>query len=67
MDTFSNPKEPLSDPQSDDRIEKNRIIIGNLNINSISSKFDELITIIPGNIDILVLTETKSDASFPTA
>ena len=43
----------------------NRIIIANLNINSISSKFDELKAIINGNIDIFVLTETKLDVSFP--
>ena len=46
---------------------RNRIIIGNLNINSIRNKFDALKTIISGNIDILVITETKLDASFETA
>ena len=45
----------------------NRIIIGNLNINSIPNKFDALEFIIPGNIDILVITETKLDKSFETA
>ena len=43
----------------------NRLIIGNLNINSISRKFDQLKTIIQGKVDILVITETKLDASFP--
>ena len=43
----------------------NRLIIGNLNINSISGKFDQLKTIIQGKIDMLVITETKLDASFP--
>ena len=37
---------------------QNIIIIGNLNINSNCNKFD-LKTIIPGNIDILVVIETK--------
>ena len=46
---------------------QNRVIIRNLNINSIPNKFDALKTIIPGNIDILVITETKLDASFETA
>ena len=41
-----------------------KIIIGNLNINSISNKFDALKVVITGNIDILVVTETKLDASF---
>ena len=45
----------------------NRIVIGSLNINSIPNKFDALKTIIPGNIDIFVLTETKLDESFQTA
>ena len=44
----------------------NRIIVANLNINSIRNKFDALKTIIPGNIDIFVITETKLDASFET-
>ena len=43
----------------------NRLIIGNLNMNSISGKFDQLKTVIQGNIDILVIVETKLDASFP--
>ena len=39
----------------------NKVIIGNLNINSIPNKFDQLKTIMQGNIDILVVTETKLD------
>ena len=45
----------------------NRIIIGNLNINSISNKFDQLKNLVEGNIDILVITETKLDSTFPTS
>ena len=45
----------------------NKIIIGNHNINSIRNKIDALKTIIPGNIDILVITETKLDATFKTS
>ena len=44
----------------------NRIIVGNLNINSITNKFHALKTILPGNIDIFVITETKLDATFET-
>ncbi len=40
-----------------------RIIIANLNINSISNKIDQLKYIIQDNIDILVITETKVDES----
>ena len=44
-----------------------RIILANLNINSVRNKFDQLKTIIKDNVDILILTETKIDASFPEA
>jgi len=40
-----------------------RIIIANLNINSISTKFEQLKYIVNGNVDILVITETKTDES----
>ena len=36
----------------------NKLIIGNLNINSISSKFDELRIIVEGKVDILIAAET---------
>ena len=40
--------------------------VGTLNINSIRNKFDELKMSISGNVDVLVITETKLDDSFPT-
>ena len=43
----------------------NRLVIGNLNINSISKFFYQLKTIIQGHIDILIIVETKLDATFP--
>ena len=43
-----------------------RLVIGNLNINSISNKFENLKVIIQGKIDVLVLTETKTDLTFPS-
>ena len=43
-----------------------RLIIGNLIINSLSPKFDQLKLLIQGKIDILIITETKLDDSFPT-
>ena len=42
----------------------NRLIIGQLNINSIKGKFDLLKELIKSYIDILVITETKIDESF---
>ena len=44
----------------------NKIIIGNLNINSLPNKFEQLKDITMQHIDILVLTETKLDDTFPT-
>ena len=42
-----------------------RLVLGNFNINSISNKIDNLKLIIEGKIDILVITETKTDSTFP--
>ena len=44
-----------------------KLIFATLNINSIRYKIDELKSLITGNIDILVVTETKLDDSFPNA
>ena len=41
------------------------IIIAHLNINSLRNKFDSLVQLIGGSVDILVIGETKLDASFP--
>ena len=46
---------------------ENRLIIGNLNINSISNKFDQLKLFVQGKVDILIVTETKLDSTFPTS
>ena len=43
----------------------NRLIIGQVNTNSIRNKFEALKSIITGNLDILVITETKLYESFP--
>ena len=45
----------------------NNIIIGHLNVNSFPNKFDSLTSIIKNYIDIIVLTETKLDDSYPTS
>ena len=42
----------------------NRVLIGNLNINSIRNKFDQLKDTVLKYIDILILTETKLDETF---
>ena len=43
----------------------NKLIIGSLNINSISSKIDLLRTYVKDYLDILVVLETKIDESYP--
>ena len=43
----------------------NKLIIGNLNINAIAGKFEQLKSIIQGQIYILVITETKLDPTYP--
>ena len=47
--------------------EKNseRPVIVHLNINSISSKFEPLLTLIKDTVDLLVVTESKLDDTFP--
>ena len=42
----------------------NQLIIGQLNINSIRNKFEDLKLIVRGNIDILIITESKLDKTF---
>ena len=42
-----------------------RLIIGHLNINSIRNKFEGLKQIINNNIDILIVSESKLDHTFP--
>ena len=43
----------------------NKVIIGDININSLPAKFDQVKEVILKNVDILVITETKLDDTFP--
>ena len=46
----------------------NRVVIDNLNINSLpNNKFNQLKELVLKNVDILVLTETTLDDSFPNS
>ena len=45
----------------------NRVITENPNINSLPLKFSQLQEIVVKYVDILILTETKLDDSFPTS
>ena len=44
-----------------------RSIIAQLNINSLHKKFDSLVQMLHNNLDILLISETKIDSSFPIA
>ena len=44
----------------------NNVIIG-LNVNHVAGKYNDFKLIIPGNIDIMILVETKLDNSYPTS
>ena len=43
------------------------LILGHLNINLIRNKFNALTYVIGNNIDIILISETKIDDTFPTA
>lgn len=43
----------------------NRVLLAHLNINSIRNKFDMLKDMVSGKVDILLISETKIDDSFP--
>ena len=45
----------------------NRLIVRNLNINTISNKFDQLKLIVQGKVDILIVTGNKLDSTFRTS
>ena len=68
--TNSNDSE-IKDPQSfrkDIRINNiNRLIIGQLNINFLRNKFEQLSTMTNGNIDIFMISETMLDETVPAA
>ena len=38
----------------------NNVIIGQLNVNSIANKLDDIKTIIPGNVDVMALQELSA-------
>ena len=44
-----------------------KVIVTHLNVNSFSNKFDAIKTVIPGNVDVMIFSETKLDDSHPTS
>ena len=76
--TSGKSENPLSDPiitdeNTSDFCEINdlrnqhpfRVIIGHININSIRNKFEPLVSFINNNLDILMLSDAKTDDTFP--
>ena len=45
----------------------NKLIIANLNVNSIPNKFEQLKVLVQDKVDIFVITESKLDSSFPNS
>ena len=45
----------------------NRILCAHLNINSIRNKIDMLADLVVGKVDVLLVSETKIDVTFPTS
>ena len=45
----------------------NTLIIRNMNINTISNKFYQLKLFVQGKVDMLIVTETEFDSTFPTS
>ena len=44
----------------------NKLVFAHLNINSVRNKFELLSRQVRGNVDVLMVSETKIDDSFPT-
>ena len=59
--------EPINELRQIRQKSSNRLIFAQLNINAIKNKFDSLVELIKENVDILLISETKIDSSFPTA
>ena len=45
----------------------NGFLLAHINIKSVRNKFDQFVSSIKNNIDIVMISETKIDNSFPTA
>ena len=62
-----NNTEPNARSQLDNlgRGKLNKIIFAHLNINSIRNKFGQVADLVKGKIDVLMISESKIDHSFP--
>ena len=44
-----------------------KAIIGHINMNSLRNSFEVLTEMVPDKVDLLMISETKLDSSFPNA
>ena len=59
---------PIADTLKTIKRNNNKCLtIAHLNINSLRNKFVELTKIVKGNIDVILISETKLDSSFPSS
>ena len=65
ISSSTNDEDPLSILKELKEKNVERPVIGHLNINSLSSKFEPLTLMIKNNVDFLVITESKLDDTFP--
>ena len=67
MDNTSNEQEePIATLRCLKLKNPNCILFGQINVNSIRSKFEAFTKIVKENLDVIVVTESKLDDSFPT-
>ena len=45
----------------------NKLIIGQININFLEKKFEPLLSLVKDKVDVLMISETKLDSTFPSA
>ena len=67
---FDNFDEPCDTPSILNKLKPknvNKLVIGHLNMNYETGKFDQLKVVIESNIDVLIVTETKVYSSFSTS
>ena len=60
---YNDPKHILSELKGKNA---ERLIIAHININHIQNKFDPLVSIVHNKVDIMMISETKIDDSYPT-
>ena len=66
-DELLDPLFTIKNQRSSGKSTVNRVVIGNLNTNSLPNKFNQPKKLVLKYVDILILTETKLEDSFPNS